>query len=329
MITLEKQGISRESIDLLVYSQTNCLQNRLKDYVVCFENMHLICSEWTGKPIFWGESEGGMLAAVLAGQMPQTAAVVLFATGGGMKPCEEVKWALLHRMEKLGAWQYDLDHYTDFLNEQIDAMLLDPTPEKQFLGNTYKWWASFLNADEAAKSLDQQSLPICLVHGVKDSRIPVSSADIAAENLSKTNALTYFRLEEFGHDLNMPDIQEVACRWLASVLFDQEPVNEICLAHLPSPAWDSLDDPQTEMSDYVFNRGRDRDGGGSHGDIYGSARFDKDSDGNKKASADIGINHDFGNGCNTTLRGGISASEDKDRNVKSDVHCEASLNYGY
>lgn len=88
VIVLEKQGISKNHIDFFAYNQTNCLQNRLEDYVVCLKNAHLICPGWQVKPIFWGESEGGMLAAILASQTPQTAAVLLFATGGGMKPRE-------------------------------------------------------------------------------------------------------------------------------------------------------------------------------------------------------------------------------------------------
>jgi predicted alpha/beta hydrolase len=173
VVTLEKQGVTSEGIDLIAYSRTNCLQNRLEDYIVCLENTHLICPGWEGKPIFWGESEGGMLAAALGSQTPETAAVLLFGAGGGMKPREEVRWALQHRLEKQGAVQDEIDEYMGFLDEQMDAMIFDPTSEKQFLGNTYKWWASFLCAKEAAVPLNQQSLPVCLVHGVEDSQIPV------------------------------------------------------------------------------------------------------------------------------------------------------------
>jgi len=28
----------------------------------------------------------------------------------------------------------------NFLENQLDEMVLNPTPNKQFLGNTYKWW---------------------------------------------------------------------------------------------------------------------------------------------------------------------------------------------
>lgn len=324
VVTLEKQGISREGIDLLAYSQINCLQNRLEDYVVCLENTHLICPGWEGKPIFWGESEGGMLAAALAGQTPQTAAVLLFGAGGGMKPREEVRWTLQHRLEKQGAMQDEIDEYMGSLDEQMDAMILDPTPEKQFLGNTYKWWASLLTAEEGAMPLSQQALPVCLVHGVEDVQIPVLSADLAAEMLSKTNRLTYLRLEGYGHDLDIATVQNAAWYWLKAVLMG----NDIFIVQTEFSVVAPLEDAQADTFGYVFSRGK-KDHGESHGDVYGSARFDRDSEGNQRASADVGAKHDFGNGLSLDARVGASESRDKEGNSRGEVHAEGSANFRY
>jgi pimeloyl-ACP methyl ester carboxylesterase len=207
VIALEKQGISEREIDLLTYRQTNCLQQRQIDYELCLENISAICPDWEGKPIFLGESEGGTLAAIFAGKTSRVAALLLFGAGGGMKPREEVKWALRYRLEKQQATQDEIDEYTSCLDEQIDLMLLDPSPEKLFLGNTYKWWASLLAADEMTLSLAGQSLPIFLAHGVEDSQVPILSSDLAVEGLREKNALTYLRLEGYGHDLNGANVQ--------------------------------------------------------------------------------------------------------------------------
>lgn len=274
LIVLEKQGISRDGVNLLEYRRTNCLENRLEDYVFCLKNMDMINPGWKGKVIFWGDSEGGMLAGNLAAQVPETAAVLLFATGGGMKPREEVKWTISHNLEKRGVLQDEIGEYTAFLDEQMDAMMLDPTPEKQFLGNTYKWWASLLAAEGVAKPLNQQSLPIYLVHGVEDNKIPICSADRAAEGLKEANALTYLRLEGYGHDLGTADVQDAACRWLVSVLFGQEPSDGSLIAQaiLSEPAL--LEHLQAaDMSDYVYTRGKDtEDGGGKRGSECRSRR---------------------------------------------------------
>lgn len=314
MVTLEKQGISKDAINLLEYNQTNCLQKRLADYVFCLENMHLICPEWEGKPIFWGESEGGILAANLASQIPQTAAVLLFAAGGGMKPSEEVKWALRHRLEKHGALQDEVDQYMSFLDDQMDGMWLEPTPAKQFLGNTYKWWASLLAADEALMTLTPHTLPIYLVHGVEDSQIPVQSADIAAEALGGSNALTYLRLEGYDHHLDTTNIRAAACQWLSALLFGQEPTTEDLAALVTQSAPSALEDWKTDISHYVLSLGR--------GEVHTEAKGSKDTDGNTSASASIGVSKELDNGIKVDVSASASGKMDSDGNFKGEVKAE-------
>jgi hypothetical protein len=255
-----------------------------------------------------------MLAATLASQTPQTAAVLLSGSGGGMKPREEVKWALQHRLRKQGAMQDKIEGYMSFLDEQMDVMLLDPAPEKQFLGNTYKWWASFLTAEEATAPLNQQSLPICLIHGVEDGQIPVVSADLAAEGLAKTNALTYLRLEGYGHDLDTADVQDAAWRWLSSVLFGQELLNDVCIVQaVPSVAtW--LEDWKTDIAHYVLSRGK--------GEVHVEAKGHKDSDGNETASGRAGVSKETDGWGRFEADAGVDVKKDKEGNIKGEVNIE-------
>jgi hypothetical protein len=315
LIAIEKQGISKNGINLMEYHETNCLQKRLEDYVLCLENMDLIIPEWEGKTVFWGESEGGMLAANLASQVPQTAAVLLFATGGGMKPRDEIKWALRHRLEKHGALQDEIDQYMIFLDDQMDAMILDPATDKQFFGNTYKWWTSLLTADEALTPLNGHSLPICLVHGVEDSQIPILSADIAAEALKDANAFTYLRLDGYGHDLDTANVQTAACQWLHSILFGQEHQNDslIALANQFTTAT-PLEDWKTDISHYVLSLGK----GEAHAEVKGS----KDSEGNERASASVGASKETDNYGRFDIDAGASASKDREGNTKGEVYVE-------
>lgn len=246
VVAIQKQGISQEKIDLVTYCQTNSLQQRQEDYALCLENMHRICPDWIGKFIFWGTSEGGMLAAHLASQTPQTAAVLLFGAGGGMKPREEVKWVICHRLEEQKALQSEIDDCMSFLNEQMDAMMLDPTPDKEFLGNTYKWWSSLLDAEEMVNSLSQTSFPVFLIHGVEDNKIPVSSADLAAEALKHPETLTYLRLEGYGHDLDTTEVYETACRWLTSILSGKKHLDNTFIVQTDPPQAILLENLQTD-----------------------------------------------------------------------------------
>ena len=293
LLLSKKQGVSNEKIDFLTYRQTNSLQQRQEDYELCLENMHRICPDWTGKFMFWGTSEGGMLAARLASQTRQTAAVLLFGTGGGMKPREEVKWVIRHRLEEQKALQSEIDAYMSFLDEQMDAMMLDPTPNKEFLGNTYKWWDSFLNAEEIVNSLNQKSLPIFLIHGVEDNKIPISSADLVAEALKESDALTYLRLQGYGHDLDTAEIHEAAYHWLASVLSGKKHLDNTFIVQTDPPKPVLLENSQTDnMSDYIFSRGKDEDrGSNDRGEVYGSGRASRDLDGNQSYSFEGGIRY--------------------------------------
>ncbi len=317
IISIEKQGISKESIDFLEYYQTNCLQKRMEDSMFCIENMHLICPEWEGKMIFWGESEGGMIAANLAAHTPQTAAVLLFATGGGLKPREEVKCSLRLRLEKHGAVQDEIDQYMISLEEQMDAMILDPTPNKQFLGNTYKWWTSLLAADEASLPLHQHSLPIYLAHGVEDSQIPILSADLAAKNLKETNSLTYHRLEGYGHNLDTVDIHTVAYQWLHSILCGNEQLNNDQIGLTVSSAAPSSEDWETDIAHYTFSLGR--------GETHGGAKGSRDSEGNENASVDVGASYQFDNGVRLDIDAGASANKDSQGNTKGEVYVEGRV----
>lgn len=54
-----------------------------------------------------------------------------------MKPREEVKWALKHRLQQQRAEQEEIEEYMQFLDAQMDVMISDPAADKEFLGNTY------------------------------------------------------------------------------------------------------------------------------------------------------------------------------------------------
>ncbi len=310
VIVLEKQGISKDSLNEFEYNQTNCLKNRLEDYVLCLDNILVINPDWKGKIIFWGESEGGTLAATLAAQIPETAAVLLFATGGGMKPREEVEWIIRHRLQEHGAQQDEIDQYISFLNEQMEAIKIDPTPHKQFLGNTYKWWASLLDADEALTSLKQLSLPIFLVHGVEDDKIPVLSADLAAEDLRDGSAITYLRLEGYGHDLDNADVQAATCQWLQSILFGEEQPNSSPIATaIQSPVSLSLD-WKTDISNYVLSRGPGRAGFAVEGR--------RDTEGNQCATGSLNVSKETDGG-NWNMRAEAAVNQDRNGNTRGEV----------
>lgn len=151
--------------------------------------------------------------------------------------------------------------------------------------------------------------------------------DLAAESLAKTNALTYPRLEGYGHDLDTADVQDAAGRWLASILFGQELSDGILAAQADLSALASSEDSQADMSDYVFSRGkhRDNDDGGGRGEVRGGVETNRDSNGNERYSASGTASYDFGNGLSAEVSGGGSISKDKDGNVSAEAHGRAEI----
>ena len=109
--------------------------------------------------------------------------------------------------------------------------------------------------DKALISLNQRALPIYLVHGIEDNEVPILSADLAAEALAETNALTYLRLEGHGHDLNHVNIQSAACNWLRSILFGQESLGSSLIATTTQSPPPFPLDWKTDIASYIFSRG--------------------------------------------------------------------------
>ena len=179
----------------------------------------------------------------------------------------------------------------------MDIMTLDPSPNKHFLGNTYKWWASLLAKSEVSISLSELSLPIYLVHGIQDDKIPILSADLASDFLKKTNTLTYIRLEEYGHNLNHFSVYTAVCSWLQSTLFKLPIENIAQIASLNSFAPSFSEDWKTDISEYVFNRG---------GSANASASTGKDSNGNQKTAATVTVNQDVGRNSSLCVGGECS-----------------------
>lgn len=320
LIVIEKQGISRESIDLVEYHQTNSIEQRHEDYILCLKGLSKIRPHWKGKFIFWGESEGGIIATHLANQVPETAALLLFSAGGGISPREEVKWQIQHRLKRHGASQDEIDQYTDSLEQQMDLMLLDPNPNEFFLGNSYKWWASLLSSKPILSDITQLSIPICLVHGTQDEVIPVHSTDLIANTIKNSDAFAYFRIGGADHYLSLTNAIPSVCQWLAKILPQQDPWynfsmcdgDDCCLY------WDW----ETDISTYVFSRG-------GRCDVSGRIEASMDNEGNKNTSASVSVSTEDGSNGKIEGSAQVEASQGSDgkTQIETSVRVEGKLTF--
>lgn len=225
LLSLEKRGVTAQAIDQEEYNRFNCMENRIADHLLGIQNLREgFIPGWTGQLIIMGGSEGGMIGGTLAARIPETTALLLFSTGGGWKRRIEMRWALQRHLEKEGVSQKDIKRYLAWIEHKFDEMLFDPSPKKQFLGYTYKWWASHLKFNRLPEDLLSLQCPIYYVHGTEDELIPIESADYLAEQFKlrgKTNLL-YRRLDGDMHSLSKASesVFTEALQWISQIVPD-------------------------------------------------------------------------------------------------------------
>lgn len=168
------------------YWRGNTLQQRVLDALQVIA--HLRQAEWwNGQLIIHGGSEGGAVAALLAPLVPETQAVVIVSSGIGVSVAELIRRAV-----------------PPPIAAQIPPILAEaatnPTSEKRFGGESFRWWASAANV-VPARSLLQTKVPIMLIHGTRDQFAPVSTAQATKEMFRQSGRhnLTYREYEGYDH----------------------------------------------------------------------------------------------------------------------------------
>jgi pimeloyl-ACP methyl ester carboxylesterase len=205
LVTLEKQGIySPYEIDVIEYDQTNTIHHRLADHLYFIEKLRegKVIPQWNGRLIMIGGSEGGRVAAAVSAQTPEVKATALFTCGGGLTTLDELTIAFTKYMQSHGESEQEIAETLGFLDLQVHAMLINPTPEKKFMEYTYKWWVSHLNRHPITDIL-QINHPLYYAHGTEDAVVPIESADNVAEQLRGLGKsdFYYHRIEGCGHDM--------------------------------------------------------------------------------------------------------------------------------
>lgn len=330
LVILEKQGVSKDSINQYEYAQTNSLDHRLDDHFLCIQKLQeSICPYWNGEIVLLGESEGGMVAGELAAKIPQVKAIMLFATGGGMSFIDEVKWTLYGKLEQYVISQEEIDNFFSCFDDKMADMINDPSPDKLFLGNTYKWWASCLSSKTILSNLLDVNSKVYLVHGDKDEIVPIQSSDRLAYGLkNKGYPTTYQKLKDYGHELNHPLLMKNAFQWLDSTLNESDqnncPNDEILLAgevlnRKNNNVRNSQNDTriwESEIFKHVITRGWT--------EVEGKVSAKRDDEGNRHSAAEVRVSRETDSGWNFNARVEGSLNQDRNGNKSGEVKAEAN-----
>lgn len=228
VLTLEKRGYNKEEVNQELYNRTNCRPQRINDHFLLIEEMRKGCFEgWDGRLIILGVSEGGMVATEIMSELPEARVLVLFCCGGGLSPRDEVLLSARKYFENAGMWGYQLEHEVSLLDNYLDTVIENASPEDFFLDFSYKWWSNHLTFPRLLEKMLMIDCPILYFHGTADPVIPIESADILSEEfkkVGKTN-FVYQRLEGLDHFMTEEQdrLFEEALKWAVEQL--AQPIN--------------------------------------------------------------------------------------------------------
>lgn len=195
------------------------IDQRVLDHLRAIQHLRTHAPWWDGRLYLWGFSDGGRVASVVGAYTPETARMVLGGFGGGSTMAREFEDFHICAEGRTENRTGCLDEVRRQLSEIRD----NPTPLKTWNGdsNTYKAWASRLDASEA-NVLEDTRIPILVFHGEKDTAVPVASARLLAERMARQNPrFVYREIAGMGHGLgsNLPEdkartLQRELLEWL-------------------------------------------------------------------------------------------------------------------
>ncbi|MBM3463240.1 MAG: hypothetical protein FJX76_14145 [Armatimonadetes bacterium] len=163
------------------YLRTNTLERRVLDVMAVVATLRRAPDGWNGVLGIAGGSEGGLVAAAAAPLIPETGAVLLISSAGGMTFGEELLLLVEAEMRAAGAPAEAIRKRLDEMRAQYIVMRDNPVPDKEWMSdgklarNTYLWWADALPV-AAVRPLLETSAPILVLHGEADRQTPVDSA---------------------------------------------------------------------------------------------------------------------------------------------------------
>ena len=234
--TVEKYGIDElQNVCPNSYIENNTIQGRVLDHLQVVAHFRKNLKGWNHKIGWAGGSEGGQVASLVAPLVPETSAIVMLASGGGMTMAEELSLLTERSLKKSGASSVQIQNELDSLSKKYDEIKKNPTSDKEWLSdggtarNTYKWWNSILWI-KSLPLLENLDIPLYVAHGTEDSSCPYESSNVIAErfkNLGKTNLSfkTYSGLEHnwTDHDgiSHMQQVLGDAIGWLVDKLLER------------------------------------------------------------------------------------------------------------
>jgi pimeloyl-ACP methyl ester carboxylesterase len=188
--------------DSLVFFQTDSRERRYDDVTSVLN--YVENSIYNGKLkeiMIFADSEGGVIAPEIAANNSKVKRMIVLGNGG-LSGVE--KTHLILEKEKKNNYKGYFTLSGISTAEQLDSLLKDikenPTTEKSFLGNSYKYWSSYIFYDIDSQ-YEKISIPTLIIIGEKDFSIPVESVTRLKERLKGKNNFIFHIIPDANHFL--------------------------------------------------------------------------------------------------------------------------------
>lgn len=175
-------------------------------------NVAALRAAWTlegvepGRTLVVGHSEGGIVAARVAAELPKVTHVATLAGGG---PSQLFDFVANNARTRPGDKPGDAARRVQRVLDEWAGVLKDPESTSRFwLGHPYRRWSSFLKHSVTGELLRARAR-VYAAHGTRDPVIPVAAHDVlVAELRARGREVTAERLEGADHGFQTEGMKE-------------------------------------------------------------------------------------------------------------------------
>ncbi len=186
--------------DSLLFFQTDTRERRYNDVTSVLNFVEDAVYKGKLKEIMiFADSEGGVIAPEITANNNKVKRLIILGNGG-LSGVEKAH--LILEKEKKNNYKGYFTLSGISTGEQLDSLLKDikgnPTTEKSYLGNSYKYWNSYFYYDIDSQ-YDKISVPTLIVVGENDYSIPVESVTRLKDRLKRKNNFSFHIVPNANH----------------------------------------------------------------------------------------------------------------------------------
>lgn len=215
VLAVEKPGVKFPDAPPRPGSAQGASEEYLKEHTLprwAEANMAALRAAWTlpgidpTRTLVLGHSEGGVVAARVAAELPKVTHVASLAAGG---PTQLFDLAETRRRPQTGDQPGDAERRVREFFDEWAKIAKDPDSISQFwMGHPYRRWSSFLK-HSVTEELLRSKARIYLAHGVADTIIPVAAHDVLVAELKvRGRSVTAERIDGADHGFRTSDMPQ-------------------------------------------------------------------------------------------------------------------------